>query len=116
MLVPRYKLSLCHTPIKPDLVGFPGIGVFACEFLDRVFKRFASIAVLESTNLSSKTVHVAPSSCTISPRKLFKTRGCRIFIVELRTPDVEQPSSLKSELRTSDVERHSHHSQNPYSV
>jgi hypothetical protein len=51
MLVPRYKLSLCHIPIKPDLVGFPGIGVFACEFLDRVFKRFASIAVLESTNL-----------------------------------------------------------------
>ena len=28
MLVPRYKLSLCHTPIKPDLLGFPGIGVF----------------------------------------------------------------------------------------
>jgi hypothetical protein len=24
-----YKLSLCHTPIKPDLLGFLGIGVFA---------------------------------------------------------------------------------------
>jgi hypothetical protein len=22
VLVPRYKLSLCHTPIKPDLPGF----------------------------------------------------------------------------------------------
>ena len=22
--MPRYKLSLCHTPIKPDLLGFPG--------------------------------------------------------------------------------------------
>jgi hypothetical protein len=29
VLVPRYKLSLCHTPIKPDFLGFPGIGVFA---------------------------------------------------------------------------------------
>ena len=34
MLVPRYKLSLCHTPIKPDLLGFPGIGVFACGLCD----------------------------------------------------------------------------------
>jgi len=25
VLVPRYKLSLCHTPIKPDLLGFPEI-------------------------------------------------------------------------------------------
>jgi hypothetical protein len=25
VLVPRYKLSLCHTPIKPDLLGFSGI-------------------------------------------------------------------------------------------
>jgi hypothetical protein len=24
VLVPRYKLSLCHTPIKPDLLGFQG--------------------------------------------------------------------------------------------
>jgi hypothetical protein len=24
LLVPRYKLSLCHTPIKPDLLGFSG--------------------------------------------------------------------------------------------
>jgi uncharacterized protein (UPF0305 family) len=28
VLVPGYKLSLCHTPIKPDLLGFPGISVF----------------------------------------------------------------------------------------
>jgi len=27
VLVPRYKLSLCHTSIKPDLLGFLGIGV-----------------------------------------------------------------------------------------
>jgi len=41
--VPRYKLSLCHTPIKPDLLGFPGIGVFACGLHDHVITRFASI-------------------------------------------------------------------------
>jgi hypothetical protein len=40
VLVPRYKLYLCHTPIKPDLLGFPGIGVFVCG--DHVITRFAS--------------------------------------------------------------------------
>ena len=43
VLVPRYKLSLCHTPIKPDLLGFLRIGVFACGLLYRVFKRFALV-------------------------------------------------------------------------
>ena len=34
VLVPRYKLSLCQTPIKSDLLGFPGISVFACGLRD----------------------------------------------------------------------------------
>jgi len=34
VLVPRYKLFLCHTPIKPDLLGFSGIGVFASGLRD----------------------------------------------------------------------------------
>jgi len=34
MLVLGYKLSLCHTPIKGDLHGFLGIGVFACRLCD----------------------------------------------------------------------------------
>ena len=42
VLVPRYKLSLCHTLIKPDLLGFLGIGVFACELRDRVITRCVS--------------------------------------------------------------------------
>jgi len=41
-VVPKYKLSLYHTPIKPDLLGFPGISVFACGLLDCMFKRFTS--------------------------------------------------------------------------
>jgi hypothetical protein len=41
--VPRYKLSLCHTPIKPDLLGFPGIGVFACGLRDHVIKIFVYV-------------------------------------------------------------------------
>jgi hypothetical protein len=45
VLVPRYKLSLCHTPIKPDLLGFPGIGVFACGLRDHVITRFASTII-----------------------------------------------------------------------
>jgi len=35
VLVSRYKLSLCDTPIKPDLLGFSGIGVFACVLRER---------------------------------------------------------------------------------
>jgi hypothetical protein len=42
VLVPRYKLSLCHTPIIPDLLGFLGIGVFACWLSDHVIMRFTS--------------------------------------------------------------------------
>jgi len=34
VIVSRYKLSLCHNPIKLDLLGFPGIDVFACELCD----------------------------------------------------------------------------------
>jgi len=40
-----YKLSLCHIPIKSDLLGFPGIGVFVCGLLNSVFKRFASFVI-----------------------------------------------------------------------
>ena len=40
--VSRYKLSWCHTPIKPDLLGFLGIDVFACGLRDHVITRFAS--------------------------------------------------------------------------
>jgi hypothetical protein len=42
VLVPRYKLSLCHSPIKPDLLDFPGIDVFTCGLRDHVITRFAS--------------------------------------------------------------------------
>jgi hypothetical protein len=42
VLVPRYKLSLCHTPIKPDLPGFLGSGVFGCGLRDHVITRFTS--------------------------------------------------------------------------
>jgi hypothetical protein len=38
VLVPWYKSSLYHTPIKPDLRGFLEIGVFA-----QVITRFASL-------------------------------------------------------------------------
>ena len=43
VLVPRYKLSLCHTPIKPHLCGFLEIVVFARGLRDQVITRFASL-------------------------------------------------------------------------
>jgi hypothetical protein len=42
VVVPRYKVFLCYTPIKPNLLAFLGIGVFACELRDHVITRFAS--------------------------------------------------------------------------
>ena len=48
VLVPGYKLSLCHPPIKLDLLGFPGIGVFACGLRDHVITRFASLSIISS--------------------------------------------------------------------
>jgi hypothetical protein len=41
VLVPRYKLSSCDTPIKSDLLGFPRIHVFACGLRDHI-TRFVS--------------------------------------------------------------------------
>jgi hypothetical protein len=48
VLVSRYKLSLCHSPIKPDLLGFPGIDVFACGLHDYMITRLASVTMLEA--------------------------------------------------------------------
>jgi len=45
MLMPRYKLSLCHTSIKLDLLGFSGIGVIACGLRDHVITRFTSFDI-----------------------------------------------------------------------
>jgi hypothetical protein len=56
VLVPRYKLSLCHTPIKPDLLGFPGIGVFACGLRDHVIMRFASGNVCDRLDKVDKLI------------------------------------------------------------
>ena len=53
VLVPRYKLSLCHTPIKPDLLGFPRIGIFACGLRDHVITRFESVVVKFEVNQCS---------------------------------------------------------------
>jgi len=49
VLLPRYKFCLCHTPIKPDLCGFPGIGVFACGLRDHEV-RFILVSELGSIN------------------------------------------------------------------
>jgi hypothetical protein len=70
VLVPKYKLSLCHTPIKPDLRGFPGIDVFAYGLRDHVIMRFASKTfrgrVKFQINWSSGR------TCDISQNRLYK--------------------------------------------
>jgi len=70
VLVPRYKLSLCHTPIKPDLLGFPGIGVFACGLHDHVITRFASVT------LALELIFIYSTS-----RRLFFIKTLIIFVV-----------------------------------
>jgi len=51
VLVLWYKLSSCHTPIKPDLLGFPGIDVFARGLLDHVLKRFTLPLMLLASSI-----------------------------------------------------------------
>jgi hypothetical protein len=46
--VPGYKLSLCHTPIKPDLLCFLRICVFACGLREHMITRFASHVLIVS--------------------------------------------------------------------
>ena len=79
MLVPRYKLSLCHTPIKPDLLGFLGIGVFACGLRNHMITRFASDS-LERSLIGSWFVlhHVNSLSMSmVSLQVTFKGGGLR---------------------------------------
>jgi hypothetical protein len=52
VLVPNYKLFLCHTPIKPDLLGFSGISVFVCGLRDHVIMRFTSAQVVKTLHKS----------------------------------------------------------------
>ena len=47
VLVPRYKSSLCHAPIKPDLLSFPGIGAMR---VGCVITRFASYDIAKNHN------------------------------------------------------------------
>jgi hypothetical protein len=58
VLVPRYTLSFCHTPINPDLLGFPGIDVFACRLRDHVITRFALGGL---TNISLCSLMMIPN-------------------------------------------------------
>ena len=73
---PRYKLSSSHTLIKPDLLGFPGIDVFACKLLDRVFKRFTLVGI--QARLRNKVIS---SSCFLCPRHLSKKELIFHFVI-----------------------------------
>jgi hypothetical protein len=62
VLVPRYELSLCHTHIKADLLGFLRIVGFTREFLDRVFKRFKSFGMMRISPPPSLMIQISPTS------------------------------------------------------
>jgi hypothetical protein len=47
--VPRYKLSLCHTPIKHDLLSFPGICIFMWDLYE------VHLQLTQISNNKSKT-------------------------------------------------------------
>jgi hypothetical protein len=63
VLVSRYKLFLCHTLIKPNLLGFSGIGVFECGLLDCVFKRFTSLWWKMQKTYNSTWLKIIWNSC-----------------------------------------------------
>jgi hypothetical protein len=54
VLVPKYKLSLCHIPMNPDLLGFSRISVFTCGLLDYRFKRFESPSLTQLFSLYNR--------------------------------------------------------------
>jgi hypothetical protein len=76
VLVPRYKLSLCHTAIKPDLLGFPGIGVFACGWRDHVITRFASDYCRKTGQL--RILHQNPNLIVFSLPESYQNSICPI--------------------------------------
>jgi len=71
VLVPRYKLSLCHTPIKPDLLGFPGISVFA-------WSRGSRHLVSELGSISQVISFCNFHSCCFRKKKKKKSPWCPI--------------------------------------
>ena len=74
MLVPRYKLALCHTAIKPDLLGFLGIDVFACWLRDHVITRFTSPSMVVSLLQEFDNVFPEDISSGLPPLKGLNTR------------------------------------------
>jgi hypothetical protein len=66
----KYKLSLCHTPIKLDLLGFPRIGVFACGLCDHVITRFASNMTMV---VFKSFYHILVSSLLCEKEVIFNT-------------------------------------------
>ena len=75
MLVPRYTLSMCHTPIKPDLLGFPGIGVFACGLRDHVITRFASLPCFELGKPKTKSIEMSTHGSLGTGKGIYKPCG-----------------------------------------
>ena len=87
VLVLRYKLSLCHISIKPDLLGFPGIGVFACGLHDHMITRFTSMTPQsqlifdKSDSVRSRTEECNNHSHTLKLKnsEVIFIKGCRNF-------------------------------------
>jgi hypothetical protein len=85
VLVPRYKLFLCHPPIKPDLLGFQGIGVFAYRLRDHVITRFTSLSIISSCGFC-----LNPFGHIINSKKDIKiTKRRRKWTHKINTPNIK---------------------------
>jgi hypothetical protein len=73
VLVSRYKLSSCHTPIKPNLLSFPGIDVFAYRLLD-----LHEVCIIEQLNLISKQRLTTIYHHQLYPSKLDKAYNKKV--------------------------------------
>jgi hypothetical protein len=109
MLVPRYKLSLWHTLIKSDLLGFLGINVFVCGLLDCVIKRFASFHYQKIDKYKRKyrgniSISKFPRDFTDGNIPSVYTVGKKIKTKQKKNDDVSfLPTDLPTELPTEKI-------------
>jgi hypothetical protein len=103
VLVPRYKLSLCHTPIKPDLLGFPGIDVFACGLRDHVITRFTSLYLVANNCRQQLWMKVAAVLFCISSLQPFLSSLAEAYWALIATINTSSSSFISPRIQDSDT-------------
>jgi hypothetical protein len=71
VLVPRYRLSSCHAPIKPYLLGFPGIGALRDHVITRLASYIVTVQGIEMDEEKVKVIRDWPTPKSLSEVRSF---------------------------------------------